>query len=65
VIHYLTSIAFPSISTGVFGFPKQLAAPIALATVQAFDFSRSQLREVAFCCYSPQDYDLYRKLLGE
>jgi len=65
VIHELSSIAFPSISTGVFGFPKQLAAPIALATVQAFDFSRSQLREVAFCCYSPQDYDLYRKLLGE
>jgi O-acetyl-ADP-ribose deacetylase (regulator of RNase III) len=62
--HELNSIAFPSISTGAFAFPRKLAAPIALATVRGFDFSHSQLREVVFCCYSPGDYDLYRSLLG-
>lgn len=65
VSHELGSIAFPSISTGVFAFPKQLAAPIALATVQKFDFSTSQLREVVFCCYSQEDYSLYRQILGD
>ncbi|MBS0416164.1 MAG: O-acetyl-ADP-ribose deacetylase [Proteobacteria bacterium] len=62
--HAIHSIAFASISTGVFGFPVELAAPIALAAVQAFDFSGSPLRDVIFCCYSQQHYDLYRKLLS-
>jgi len=62
--YQITSIAFPSISTGAFAFPLKLAAPIALAAVQCFDFSHSTLREVIFCCYSREDYAIYRKLLG-
>jgi O-acetyl-ADP-ribose deacetylase len=61
--HAIRSIAFPSISTGAFRFPRALAAPIALATVHSFDFSQSELREVIFCCYSQQDYESYRELL--
>jgi O-acetyl-ADP-ribose deacetylase (regulator of RNase III) len=62
--HAVGSIAFPSISTGAFCFPLKLAAPIALATVQNFDFSQSALREVIFCCYSREDHAIYRKLLS-
>jgi O-acetyl-ADP-ribose deacetylase len=64
VEHKLGSIAFPSISTGAFAFPLKLAAPIALAAVHSFDFSQSGLREVIFCCYSREDYAIYRKLLS-
>jgi O-acetyl-ADP-ribose deacetylase (regulator of RNase III) len=64
VEHEISSIAFPSISTGAFAFPLKLAAPIALDAVQRFDFSHSELREVIFCCYSREDYAIYRKLLG-
>lgn len=52
------------LGSGVFGFPVELAAPIALAAVQAFDFSASPRRDVIFCCYSQQHHDLYRKLLS-
>jgi O-acetyl-ADP-ribose deacetylase len=64
VQHQICSIAFPSISTGAYAFPPKLAAPIALAAVQRFDFSPGQLREVIFCCYSREDQAIYRKLLG-
>ena len=63
VEHKVNSIAFPSISTGAYAFPLKLAAPIALAAVQSFDFSHSELREVIFCCYSREDHAIYRKLL--
>lgn len=59
----LKSIAFPAISTGVFGFPIESAAGIAIATVRAFTGSPSSLREVIFCCYSSSDYQLYAGLL--
>jgi O-acetyl-ADP-ribose deacetylase len=63
VAHQLGTIAFPSISTGAYAFPLKLAAPIALAAVQTFDFSHSALREVLFCCNSREDHAIYRKLL--
>jgi O-acetyl-ADP-ribose deacetylase (regulator of RNase III) len=61
--HGLGSIAFPSISTGAYAFPLELAAPIGLRAVREFDFSASELREVVFCCYSRGDFALYRELL--
>src|SRR5262249_46798536 len=63
VEHKLTSIAFPSISTGVFGFPRELAAPIAVATVRELDFASAALREVVFCCFSADDLATYQGLL--
>ena len=62
--HEIESIAFPSISTGVYGFPIKLAAPIAVAAVRAFDFSGSSLAEVIFCCYSQEHFEIYSELLG-
>jgi len=60
----LTSIAFPAISTGVYGFPIRPAAGIAISTVRAFTQRETSLREVVFCCFSQADYELYVELLG-
>jgi O-acetyl-ADP-ribose deacetylase len=59
----LTSIAFPAISTGIFGFPKQRAARIALDTVSREAPRHATLERVVFCCYSESDATIYRGLL--
>jgi O-acetyl-ADP-ribose deacetylase (regulator of RNase III) len=61
----LASIAFPGISTGVYGFPRQRAAPIAIGAVRNFaGAGEHSLRSVTFCCFSNEDLALYRELLG-
>jgi O-acetyl-ADP-ribose deacetylase (regulator of RNase III) len=61
---HVTSVAFPSISTGAFAFPMELAAPIAVSTVINFSSHGPELREVLFCCYSAEHLAVYRKILG-
>jgi O-acetyl-ADP-ribose deacetylase len=58
------SIAFPAISTGVYGFPIQPAAEIAIATAKAFVRMPTSLREIIFCCFSAGDYRVYADLLS-
>lgn len=65
VEHGLTSIAFPGISTGVYGYPQEAAAEIAINTVRAFINSNSSLKEVIFCCFSESALHLYEQLLTE
>ena len=55
------TVAFPSISTGVYGYPADLAAPLAVDTVATFAARR--VREVVFCCFSTNDLERYRALL--
>ena len=57
------TIAFPGISTGVYGFPVRLAAPIAVDTVRAAVKRDSSLRSVTFCCFSEHDLAVYHRLL--
>ena len=61
----LHSIAYPAISTGVFGYPVQAAARVAVTTVRATVQQFPALREVVFCCFSSDDLRLYENLLAE
>ena len=61
--HGLTSIAFPAISTGVYRYPPEDAAQIAVATVRSFIERSTSLHEIVFCCFSNRDYAIYAKLL--
>jgi O-acetyl-ADP-ribose deacetylase (regulator of RNase III) len=61
----LSTIAFPAISTGAYGFPLEQAAEIAISTVRAFTESPTSLREVFLCCFSEEDYAVYMELLTD
>jgi O-acetyl-ADP-ribose deacetylase len=61
--HDLTSIAFPAISTGVYRYPPEEAAQIAVATANNFIERPTSLRAIIFCCFSDRDYAIYAKLL--
>ena len=61
------SIAFPCISTGIYGYPKEEAARIAVGEVRAFlaakDAKNAEEMEVVFCCFSARDAAVYRALV--
>jgi len=57
----LRSIAFPSISTGAFGYPIEDASKIALGVVKRFLGSRDDLDEVVFVLFTERDFEVYRK----
>lgn len=57
----LKSVAFPCISTGVYGYPVEDAAKIALREVTAFLETHPDM-EVTFCCFSKRDRDVYERL---
>ncbi len=59
----IESVAFPNISTGVYGYPKAEAAQIAIQTVKAFLETHSQLQEVIFCVFDDENYRLYDGLI--
>jgi O-acetyl-ADP-ribose deacetylase (regulator of RNase III) len=61
----LASIAFPSISTGVYGYPMELAAPLAVATVRGVLPGLPGIREVIFCCFSQDDLVIYERVLAQ
>jgi O-acetyl-ADP-ribose deacetylase len=62
--HGATSIAFPSISTGVYGYPMDLAAPVAVATVRETLTEFPDFQEVIFCCFSKADLAVYERVLA-
>jgi len=61
---HLTSIAFPNISTGVYGYPKEAAAKIALATVTHYlEENPGRLAKVVFALFDHENFKIYKKLL--
>jgi O-acetyl-ADP-ribose deacetylase (regulator of RNase III) len=65
VDHGVKTIAFPNISTGVYGFPKPEAATIAIKTVQQFMANDNSLDEIIFVCFDDENYSLYKERLKE
>tara|TARA_R110000772_G_scaffold73216_8_gene160028 strand:+ start:85032 stop:85559 length:528 start_codon:yes stop_codon:yes gene_type:complete len=61
----LRSIAFPAISTGIFGFPAGRAAGIAVATCAAFLDANALPERVVFCCFGADSAALHRKALAD
>ncbi|MBD9479812.1 O-acetyl-ADP-ribose deacetylase [Pseudoxanthomonas sp. PXM02] len=62
--HGLHSIAFPCISTGIFGYPADAAARVAVDTVRATLSAASEPPDVTFCCFSGDDLAIYQALLA-
>jgi O-acetyl-ADP-ribose deacetylase (regulator of RNase III) len=60
----LETLAFPCISTGVYHYPPELAAPLAITTVRDTLSRFPGIRQALFCCFSREDYLLYEKLLS-
>ncbi|MFA6819397.1 MAG: O-acetyl-ADP-ribose deacetylase [Bacteroidaceae bacterium] len=62
-LNHVHSLAFPCISTGVYGFPKEKAARIAFETVRAELKKYPEITSVIFCCFSFDQLALYQTLL--
>ena len=62
--HHLQSIAFPNISTGIYRFPKELAAEIAIKTVREFLAHATVIQKVTFVCFDEENYGIYQKFLS-
>ena len=62
--HKLSSIAFPNISTGIYGYPKKEAAEIAINAVSGFLKQNNFSGSVYFVCFDEENYQLYRTLIN-
>ncbi len=63
--HGLKTIAFPSISTGIYGFPIERASRIAARTVKAFLENEEGVEKVIFVCFGQRDYQVYQEAVKE
>jgi O-acetyl-ADP-ribose deacetylase len=58
------TIAFPAISTGIYGYPREAAVDVAIGAVRAWSTSAETPLEVIFCAFNEEDAQLYRARLG-
>ncbi|HRR16822.1 MAG TPA: O-acetyl-ADP-ribose deacetylase [Bacteroidales bacterium] len=61
----IKTIAFPGISTGVYGFPKDLAALIAVTEAKRFILTNKIPEKIIFVAFDDENFKIYKKLLGE
>jgi O-acetyl-ADP-ribose deacetylase (regulator of RNase III) len=62
--HALASIAFPAISTGIYGYPKRQAAKTAVDAVNDALPNLIAVRHIVFCCFDEETADIYRALMA-
>ena len=63
-LHYgVKRIAFPNISTGIYGYPKEEAAKIAIQTSKEFLNSNPEIEELIFCVFDEKNYSIYKKII--
>lgn len=62
--HQLTTIAFPNISTGVYGFPKELAAEIAVSEIKRLAENPVTMQKVIFAIFDEENHRIYNRLLN-
>jgi O-acetyl-ADP-ribose deacetylase (regulator of RNase III) len=63
--HAITTLAFPSISTGIYGYPIEDAVKVSVAAVRRHLLTPTGIREVIFCCFSESDLEAYERQLDE
>ena len=61
----IETIAFPAISTGVYGYPIEAATVVAVRSVAAWLVANEAPRAVTFCCFSARDAGVYQRVLAE
>ncbi|MFD1185748.1 O-acetyl-ADP-ribose deacetylase [Pontibacter rugosus] len=61
----IQSIAFPNISTGVYGYPKDKAAKVAVSTVKSYLQQNTSIKQVLFVCFDEESLELYKGILNE
>jgi len=63
--HGLRSIAFPAISTGIYGYPIEAATQIAVEASRGYAAShpQSSVTAIVFCCFSARDLEIYQRML--
>ena len=60
----LKTVAFPNISTGVYGYPKDQAAGVAISAVRNFFKTSKSIEKVTFVCFDDENFQLYEKRIG-
>jgi O-acetyl-ADP-ribose deacetylase len=63
--HDVKSITFPAISTGVYGYPIELAARVAVSSVKSALSEAPSIEELVFCCFSARDLQVYERALDK
>lgn len=63
--HGLKTVAFPNISTGVYGYPKKEAASVAIRSVHDFLQNTTTIQKVYFVCFDQENYSLYESILNQ
>ncbi|MDR3299528.1 MAG: O-acetyl-ADP-ribose deacetylase [Candidatus Accumulibacter sp.] len=61
----IATLAFPCVSTGVYAYPSELAARVAVRTVRSALDANAGIQEVVFCCFSSNDLQIYEIALNE
>jgi len=61
--HQIKSIAFPNISTGVYGYPLDAAADIAIDTIKNYSEQETTIDKVVFVCFDTKSFDIYSEKL--